>query len=409
MSTSSDISSLFRLFGGRSAQYQEFSEEQDKSAPVGRQVDPVKDEARQSAPAPANAASASIAPGASTTAHPGAVEGADADHPSASSVSAQEPAAECAPIAHRSTSASGWAGESLPSMLSKLAQAERGERVDGWPALAQVRRPRLSHLKIVAVISAKGGVGKSTVAANLAVAMQRQGEVVLAVELDPQNALCHHLGVAVEPAPAGASAGIAQCSDEAALRDSCQASALGVSILPYGSVDEGQRRVFERRLEQEPDWLARRLSELQLAAGSLVVLDTPPGPSVYLQQALSLANLALVVSLPDAASYATLPKIESLIDSHAGERPEFRGAAYVINQVDPARQLSRDITQIMRGVLGDQVIGMIHWDQAIAEALAYNRSVLDCDPFGQGSHDIQACSQAILAKLAATERREQLA
>ncbi|WP_439859363.1 cellulose biosynthesis protein BcsQ [Pseudomonas sp. MBLB4136] len=385
MSTSSDISSLFKLFGGRSAQYQEFSEEQDECAPPGRRADPGKDEARQSAPA------------------------SSVDQQAASLLSAQEPAAECAPVAPLCASATAWAGKSLPGMLSKLAQAARGERVDGWPALAQVRRPQLSHLKIIAVISAKGGVGKSTVAANLAVAMQRQGEAVLAVELDPQNALCHHLGVAVAPGPAAASAGIAQCVDEAALRDSCQDSALGVSILPYGSVDEGQRRAFERRLEQEPDWLARRLSELQLAAGTLVVLDTPPGPSIYLQQALSLANLALVVSLPDAASYATLPKIESLIDSHAGERREFLGAAYVINQVDPARQLSRDITQIMRGVLGDQVIGMIHWDQSIAEALAYNRSVLDCDPFGQGSHDIQACSQALLARLAATERREQSA
>ena len=47
---------------------------------------------------------------------------------------------------------------------------------------------------VVAIVSAKGGVGKSTIAANLAVALNRHARTVLAVDLDPQNALHLHLG-----------------------------------------------------------------------------------------------------------------------------------------------------------------------------------------------------------------------
>lgn len=372
MSTSSDISSLFKLFGGHSAQYREFSDEKARRAPERRWPGLTWGERAESTSTPSSVAPCSAAVGQDATVSSCSVD---------------------------------WAAESLSSMLAKLAG---GERVDRESVQAQRQRPQLAHLKVVAVISAKGGVGKSTVAANLCVAMQRQGKAVLAVELDPQNALCHHLGIEVAPGRDALSGGIALGQDgEAALLDGWQTTPLGVCILPYGSVDEAQRRAFERQLEDEPDWLARRLSEMQLAEGSVVVLDTPPGPSVYLQQALAVANLALVVSLPDAASYTTLPKIDSLISTYAGNRPEFLGAAYVINQVERSRRLSQDITQIMQSILGDRVIGLIHRDPSIAEALAYTRSVLDCDPGSQGCHDLQACSQAVLAKLAATERHEQ--
>jgi cellulose biosynthesis protein BcsQ len=44
-------------------------------------------------------------------------------------------------------------------------------------------------MRIVAVISPKGGVGKTTVTANLAAELTKSGEHVLALDLDPQNAL----------------------------------------------------------------------------------------------------------------------------------------------------------------------------------------------------------------------------
>jgi chromosome partitioning protein len=46
----------------------------------------------------------------------------------------------------------------------------------------------------LAVCSSKGGVGKTTVAANLAVALARHGRV-LAVDVDPQDSLGRAFGV----------------------------------------------------------------------------------------------------------------------------------------------------------------------------------------------------------------------
>lgn len=49
-------------------------------------------------------------------------------------------------------------------------------------------------MTVIAVISPKGGVGKTTVAVNLASAMAENGRVVRLVDMDPQNALRLHLG-----------------------------------------------------------------------------------------------------------------------------------------------------------------------------------------------------------------------
>lgn len=382
MSTSSDISSLFKLFGGRADQYQEISKESSETASQRRW--PVLSGGEPMAAVPVVAqAQPTVEPVAET---------------------AQAPVQASAPVEVQAEpeAVSAWSAAGLRSLLAKLGQEARAQVEE--PVKPVAATPKLDHIRILAVVSAKGGVGKSTLAANLAAALQRAGRPVLALDLDPQNALHHHFLSADEQQALG-QRGIAHFDQD--WREQGMSSAEGVFVLPHGLVEESQRRDFEAQLHNDPQWLARRLSDLQLAEGALVIIDTPPGPSVYLQQALSVANLALVVSLADAASYTALPMIDSLIKTHTAGRKSFVGTSYLINQVDNSRQLSRDITQIMQGLLGQQVIGTVHRDQSITEALAYNRNVLDYDPQGRGCHDILDCAQALVERLASAARVEQ--
>ncbi len=255
-------------------------------------------------------------------------------------------------------------------------------------------------MKVIAVVSAKGGVGKTTLCANLCIALRLQGRAVLGVDLDPQNALRFHLGLDIQDIR-GSSRATLEGSD---LRTACIAGNQGVVVLPYGAVNEDDRHDFEALLDREPDWLSRGLRDLGLADGTLVVLDTPPGPSVYMKQALRAADLVLIASLPDAASYATMPIMEGLIETYCEGRPGFIESAYVINQVNRSRQLAKDVTQVLLAHLGDRVVGLIHQDQSVTEALACNQSVLEYDTNSQGTLDFAQLARWVIDRLAQAEQ-----
>lgn len=251
-------------------------------------------------------------------------------------------------------------------------------------------------MKIIAIVSAKGGVGKTTLTANLAAALKQQGvNNLLVLDLDPQNALGLHFGCDPQSFE-----GVSRASLSGAHWSSvCVPSARGVYVLPYGVVNEADRIAYERHLEEHPQWLLDQLESLALPPDALVLIDTPPGPSVYMQQALSAAHNVLVVSLPDAASYAALALMKRLVQAYCIPRPDFSEVLYVLNQVDSARQLSKDITRVMSDTLGERLVGVIHEDQAVREALAYDQSILEYDAQGQAAADMRQCAEVVAKRL----------
>jgi len=367
MSTSNDISGLFKWFGGRPEQYQEMSHDDPlylDEAPCSVEVSPPQASPLDDALPHLHVVSAmaGVSPPQSVV----DVEQCD------SSVGEE----------------SVWSSAGLRGLLAQLGA------LTSAPAPAGAA---LKHLRVVAVVSAKGGVGKTTMSANLAAALQKAGKSVVAIDLDPQNALHQHFTAAQNVPLHPTALGIAQDGEDWL---ACgMVSACGVRVLPFGEIDESQHQALEACLNTESDWLERHLSAMDLAEGTVVLIDTPPGPSPYLRQALSVAHEAIVVSLADAASYTALPQIDKLIKAYTSGRETFVGASYLINQVDTSRPMNRAITQILRDLLGQQVLGVVHHDPAISDALAYNRNVLEFDPRGLGCHDILDCSQALTNRL----------
>lgn len=243
---------------------------------------------------------------------------------------------------------------------------------------------------ILSVVSAKGGVGKTTLAAGLSLALSRTRKV-LAVDLDPQNALRLHLG-----ANAADMDGLARASLQGRPWQSSlfQSNGGGPLVLPHGNLNESDRDALEVHMSSHPEWLGAGLRGLPPGLADVVVLDTPPGPSLYQQQALRAANLVLVVVQADPASYATLPAMETILDRYCTGRDGFFGAHYLLNNVNSGSTLSRDVVRAVRSSLGERVVPIVvHQDEAVREALAFDQSVLQYAPHGEATRDILQVSQ----------------
>jgi cellulose synthase operon protein YhjQ len=120
------------------------------------------------------------------------------------------------------------------------------------------------------------------------------------------------------------------------------------------------------------------------------VVDTPPGPSLYQQQALRASNFTLVVIHADAASYATITSMENILQRYCAGRDGFAGSAYLLNSVSSASALSRDVVRVVRSDLGDRVIPVvIHQDESVREAMAFDQPVLVYAPHGEATRDIR--------------------
>lgn len=199
-------------------------------------------------------------------------------------------------------------------------------------------------MNVIAIASGKGGVGKTTLCANLSVALRRQGHNVLCIDMDPQNGLGLHFGLPMDHINGISRATLASGD----WRDALWQSAQGDLVLPYGLINDLDRVIFENILADDSEYLIAQIKLLELTEDSYVLVDTPPGASVYLQQAFAACNVAVLTLLPDAASFATAAKCIKKIESECCTRSSFLGYVGIVNQVDRSRQLNRDMTDLMR-------------------------------------------------------------
>lgn len=249
-------------------------------------------------------------------------------------------------------------------------------------------------MPLVCLTSPKGGVGRTTLAASLGVALRRLGWRVLLLDLDRQNAL--RLNFELPEELRGIADELESGRDWAEFAVETPA---GVQLVPFGAATAGDGLRANAFFAANPGWLRQRLTPLMAQRDLLVVADTPTAPTALDLELEPISDLQLMVLLADAMSLALLPRLQ---------RGEYRLASdegagrlgYVLNQVDPRRQLCRDVLALSRDVLGEAIYGMVHQDEAVAEAAACQLTVLDYASDSVASQDILALARRVHSGLA---------
>jgi cellulose synthase operon protein YhjQ len=249
-------------------------------------------------------------------------------------------------------------------------------------------------MSLICFASPKGGVGKSTLAANIANELARGGLHVIALDLDPQNTFRLHFGIPLEDG-AGFTHLLAEHPD---WRRCVLDTDSGISVLPYGPSRTDEAIHLAAAVAQTPKLLQEPIDEILSHPDLCLVVDTAPGPSPLLSALLPRIDLLIAVLLVDATSVAMIPTVEegAYGAAQGGPGPEI---GYILNQFDPRTRLGSIIADGATQRLGEQLLGVVYRDEFVPEAAAAQKMLANYAPASKANHDIAAISRSILARM----------
>jgi len=161
----------------------------------------------------------------------------------------------------------------------------------------------------IVIASQKGGVGKTTVALNLAVALAERGRRTLLADLDPQGGIALSLAKGDTEIP-----GLAEMlMEEASPAEAVYPTKLpGLSLLTRGRLDPADATEYEQALFA-PGTLDAALSRAEEGFDT-VVIDTPAGLGLVTRAALVASDFVVVLLQAEVLALRSLHQALRVIE-----------------------------------------------------------------------------------------------
>ena len=208
--------------------------------------------------------------------------------------------------------------------------------------------------KIVAIAQQKGGAGKTTVVAHLAVAFTEAGKSVAVIDIDPQQSLSHWYRMREE-----------------------RRGETGAGVLA-SSIEGWRTRNAVRKLAEEHD---------------IVLVDSPPHAESEARIAIRAADLVVVPVQPSPMDvWATKPTLSM------AEREKVP-VLIVLNRVPPRANLTEAMVGEIKGLEERLATTRLGNRVAFAAALAEGHTVTEREPSGRASEEIRSLMQEIQRRL----------
>ncbi|MGI8863473.1 MAG: ParA family protein [Solirubrobacteraceae bacterium] len=211
----------------------------------------------------------------------------------------------------------------------------------------------------IAVLSQKGGTGKTTAVRTLTDIMRRVGLRVLAVDLDPQGNLSDYLDVDPDASPTVGDVLAGRSKPKAAIHDGIMPANLGLAeaeLMLGGKM--GRELTLKKALREVKDDY------------DVVMIDCPPALGLLTVNALVAADYAL---LSAEAQYFALQGVEQALEvielakDSLNSNLEWLGV--VLNIADMRTRHSREAFDSLREHFGEKL-----FDATIRPSIAYAES-----------------------------------
>ncbi len=249
--------------------------------------------------------------------------------------------------------------------------------------------------KIMAVVTQKGGVGKTTSAVNLASVLGELGKRVLLVDIDPQgNATT---GVGVDKRKTKLSTYDLLAGNEGYEQAAVKTAFAGLSVVPSSMALAGA--------ELEMVDITRREYRLKAALAGyreqydFIIIDCPPALGLLTLNALVAADTFLIPAQPE---YYALEGLSQLIATVRQVKrlynPNLELEGVLFTMYDGRTNLTQQVVAEVKKFFPRKVYGnVIPRSVRLAEAPSYGRPINYYDKASKGAKAYRALAEEMLA------------
>ncbi len=249
--------------------------------------------------------------------------------------------------------------------------------------------------RIIAIANQKGGVGKTTTAVNLALALALSGQRVLLIDLDPQGNATS--GLTPEPIKSGTiyDSLVSRTPLPQVIRESRPSLFLAPSStdLVGAEIELATMEGRERRLKAE--------MQGHCDIYNFVLIDTPPSLGLLTLNALVAADSVLV---PMQCEYYALEGLSSLLATirrvKAVLNPALELMGVVLTMFDSRNRLSHEISLEVNKHFPEHVFqSVIPRNVRISESPSHGLAVIEHDPKSVGAEAYRLLARELLERV----------
>lgn len=269
--------------------------------------------------------------------------------------------------------------------------------------------------RIIALMNQKGGVGKTTTAANVAAALAREGRRVLAIDLDPQAHLSLSLGVDPDTIETSVYhlltdqnvSAIDVVHEVPAYRHGDARLAVIPAEVNLAGVESELADLVATGMAQTV--LRNKLADLSKQF-DFVLLDCPPSLGLLTINGLVLAREVIV---PMQAHFLALQGLSKLLETvqmvGAGINPALKIAGVVLCMHEGNTILAGEVVSDLNNFMQSGRDQDVPWNRAVvfqphirrniklAESPSFGQPIFDYAPDSHGASDYAALAQSIAA------------
>lgn len=242
----------------------------------------------------------------------------------------------------------------------------------------------------LAILTSKGGTGKTTTAINLGHALALSGRKVLIIDCDPQGSASAAFGI----------------NGEKGLAD----------LLLEGKVDifrvrpqlyivpSGRKRLAELEISlavRGDRYMRLRNSLARLGGCDWVILDCSPSINIVNLNALGFADYLLI---PSSLDYFSLEGVKSTVDLIGEVNSAGTGRLEIVGVLptfyDKRTTVSRMALDTLRNMYGDLVFQTeIRFNTEIKKSQWFKKTIFEYAPYSHGAYDYFKLAKEVLERI----------